>query len=432
MEQVEHAKLLAALLGVLKKESSKVRESLLEELHLELEKNKLLEPVLIEGPQGPQGDAGPRGLTGLKGDQGQPGVKGDDGIPGRDGKSISEAQLLNGNLFLYREDGIQLPVGNVVGPQGLIGEQGPRGAQGPRGFSGQKGEKGDKGDIGKTGIPGLRGEKGDRGERGVRGERGLTGLQGIQGVKGDKGDKGEPGAKGDAGRDGVRGATGPQGAKGDKGDPGKDGQSPDIKNIIGDVEQFKAQIRQSVRTNGGNAGSGEVRLEFLDDVDRDSVKSNNKFIKYNSSTGKFVGADVDVDLSNISEDIVPSANNTYNLGTPTKRFLELYLAGQTINLGGATISSDGTGQLQISGSGAILPPGSKVEDSSGVQKQIVTSEDERTGTPTERVPLFTQAGGLNTPANTFTFHTVPEKKIFNNFFLTGGQRAGDGITLFQF
>ena len=39
------------------------------------------------------------------------------------------------------------------------------------------------------------------------------------------------------------------------------------------------------------AGSGEVRLEFLDDVDRDTAKVNNKYLKYNSTTGKFVGSD---------------------------------------------------------------------------------------------------------------------------------------------
>ena len=38
-------------------------------------------------------------------------------------------------------------------------------------------------------------------------------------------------------------------------------------------------------------GGGEVRLEFLDDVDRDTALSDGKFLKYNASTKKFVGAD---------------------------------------------------------------------------------------------------------------------------------------------
>ena len=38
-------------------------------------------------------------------------------------------------------------------------------------------------------------------------------------------------------------------------------------------------------------GGGETRLEFLDDVDRDSVKVDGKYLQYQSSTGKFIGAD---------------------------------------------------------------------------------------------------------------------------------------------
>jgi hypothetical protein len=38
--------------------------------------------------------------------------------------------------------------------------------------------------------------------------------------------------------------------------------------------------------------------------------------------------------------VIPSANVTYDLGTPTARFRDLYLSGNTINLGDATISSN--------------------------------------------------------------------------------------------
>jgi hypothetical protein len=39
------------------------------------------------------------------------------------------------------------------------------------------------------------------------------------------------------------------------------------------------------------AGGGEVRLEFLDDVQRTTAKVDGKFLKYSSSAGKFIGAD---------------------------------------------------------------------------------------------------------------------------------------------
>ena len=37
-------------------------------------------------------------------------------------------------------------------------------------------------------------------------------------------------------------------------------------------------------------GGGETRLEFLDDIDRDSAKVNGKFLQYQESTGKWIGA----------------------------------------------------------------------------------------------------------------------------------------------
>ena len=51
---------------------------------------------------------------------------------------------------------------------------------------------------------------------------------------------------------------------------------------------FLERIQQQLSTLGG---SGEVRLEFLDDVDRDSAKRNNYFLKYNASINKWVGDD---------------------------------------------------------------------------------------------------------------------------------------------
>jgi hypothetical protein len=51
---------------------------------------------------------------------------------------------------------------------------------------------------------------------------------------------------------------------------------------------FITRIQQQLSTLGG---SGEVRLEFLDDVDRDSAKRDNYFLKYDASINKWVGDD---------------------------------------------------------------------------------------------------------------------------------------------
>ena len=72
-----------------------------------------------------------------------------------------------------------------------------------------------------------------------------------------------------------------------------------------EFNQFRTVIQnqianQKVSFAGGGSGSGEVRFEFLDDVDRDSVKVNNKYLKYNSTTGKFVGSDPNLELDSFT------------------------------------------------------------------------------------------------------------------------------------
>ena len=139
--------------------------------------------------------------------------------------------------------------------------------------------------------------------------------------------------------------------------------------------------------------------------------------------------DSSIDLSSISEDVKPSVTETYDLGSPTKRWNELYLAGTTINLGGSTISSDGTGQITISATGATLPGNSNIEVTSGVQKEIALAGE--TGDPVRSVPFFSKSGGLNTVNTRLDFRADPEA-VVANFTLANGDRLGTsaGDTLF--
>ena len=77
---------------------------------------------------------------------------------------------------------------------------------------------------------------------------------------------------------------------------------PEIVKIRGELEYLKNLVNIQ-------GGGGEVRLEFLDDIDRDSAKVNGYFIKYDSTTNKWVG-DANVDDLNI----VLGIGNTSSLG----------------------------------------------------------------------------------------------------------------------
>jgi hypothetical protein len=59
------------------------------------------------------------------------------------------------------------------------------------------------------------------------------------------------------------------------------------------------------------------------------------------------GGGGNVDFTSISSNVVPSSNVTYDLGSPTKRWRDIYLSGNTIDLGGAQLKSDAN-------SGALL------------------------------------------------------------------------------
>lgn len=138
-----------------------------------------------------------------------------------------------------------------------------------------------------------------------------------------------------------------------------------------------------------------------------------------------------VDLTSISSNLLPSANTTYDLGSSTKRWRDLYLSGNTIDLAGATISSDGTGTISISASGATLPLNSNVQIAGAVTKNIALAGED--GSPVQSVPFYTNAGGLVNFNTKLDFKADPDK-VVANFTLNNGSVLGStqGNTLFFF
>ena len=94
---------------------------------------------------------------------------------------------------------------------------------------------------------------------------------------------------------------------------------------------FINRIQQQIATIGGG---GEVRLEFLDDVDRDSVKVDGKFLKYQASSGKFIGADASGDVGAGGTWATFDSNTGITTTKKVKIDNDLEITGVTTSTGG--------------------------------------------------------------------------------------------------
>jgi len=89
----------------------------------------------------------------------------------------------------------------------------------------------------------------------------------------------------------------------------------------------------------------------------------------------FTDARVMTSMGSVSVHILPSANETYDLGSASLRWRDLFLSGDTINLGGTKLSKDSSGNLEI-------------KDSSDNPKKIKVSEIEfNDGTNVRRLKI---------------------------------------------
>jgi len=88
-----------------------------------------------------------------------------------------------------------------------------------------------------------------------------------------------------------------------------------------------------------NIGSGELT------GDGESIRS--AFSKVNDNFNELYGAG-GVDLTSVTTSIIPDQNEQHDLGSPTNKFRDLYLSGNTIYLGTATISIDNQGRIIFS------------------------------------------------------------------------------------
>ena len=219
-----------------------------------------------------------------------------------------------------------------------------------------------------------------------------------------------------------------------------------LESLTKEFTRFKARIMEQL---GSLGGGGEVNLSKLDDVNV-SGQEDGDVLTFNKSTGKYElksststtntgqllsdedgsnvvfdatdssgtsegddilledgidsGRDLDYNvLQSLTSDIIPAQTGTFNLGSSTNRFKNIFLESNTIDLGGSTISSDGTGQIIVSATGATLPIGSKTTEGKELLTVLPTTTEADETLPdfadqgalraqsTRTVPLFTQA-----------------------------------------
>jgi len=182
------------------------------------------------------------------------------------------------------------------------------------------------------------------------------------------------------------------------------------------------------------ASSGAPTTSDLEDGEVGINPVQQKVFVNNSGSIVELAGQSDLNLTSVAQSILPSDTNTYDLGSPTKRWKDIYLSSNSINLGGAIIDSDGTGQVSVSATGVTLPEGSKAGTNKLAVAVTGSGGTEQSATV---IPFFSNAGGLSTANANFNFNaTVDDKFVFTGtktFTLsTGANLADSNITLFQF
>jgi len=100
---------------------------------------------------------------------------------------------------------------------------------------------------------------------------------------------------------------------------------------------FINRIQQQLSTIGGG---GETRLEFLDDVDRNSAKTDGYVLSYQASTGKFIGTEVSGGGENfwLSTAAGISTLSNVGIGTSADPTYKLYVEGDAFFTGNVSVA----------------------------------------------------------------------------------------------
>jgi len=200
----------------------------------------------------------------------------------------------------------------------------------------------------------------------------------------------------------------------------------------------------TISGGGGSADLGDLQIEGskLSVQDSSTVGVGIENIRIAGNTFSIDDSAVGFEFDG---HLIPASNDTYDLGTPSRRWKTAFLASETIDIGGATISSDGTGAIAISATGATLPEDSKITNN---KISVLGSTSGTGGRPIQKVKLFLNDGSTTltdaqllqkTGDLTLEFNaTIDTEKVYTQaqqtFTLSDGTPLAqqDTVTLFQF
>ena len=227
-------------------------------------------------------------------------------------------------------------------------------------------------------------------------------------------------------------------------------------NFVGDgVTASGTGATKTITISGGGGGSSSLgdltaigsTISAPSNADLTLISSNgNVVIEGIRVAGTTISTEDSSPGIEIAGNLIPSQDGVFQLGSASRRWQTAYLAAETIDLGGATIKSDGSGELTIAATGATLPTGSKLATN---PISILGATGKTAARPVQNVKVFVSDGSTSftdsqllakdgdlTLEFNATVETVPVyTEAQQTFTLSDGTALTDsvtGITLFQF
>ena len=178
----------------------------------------------------------------------------------------------------------------------------------------------------------------------------------------------------------------------------------EVGDLFYSIDDTRLRISDGATPGGtllSTGGDAEIPNSITDLSDADQTVRTTDNVTFGSVTGNVITSQIDSADSSaieiqtdvtmlagltVGNDIIPSSNETIDLGSTTNRFNELFLSGSTIDLGGVLIKKEGNT--------VALPLGSKING-----KNIGAHDQELNTTDTVTFANITTAGYLRGPAS---------------------------------